>query len=243
MTDHPHRCPGTPLVPRLAALLAVPMAVPLAVLLAAPQAAAQEPAAQEPAAQEPTAPAAEPEAGRWEFSFSAYQYFPPGETAYLQPTLQADRDWLHLEARWNYEDRDTGSAWIGWNFSLGSEVTWEVTPMIGAVFGDTDGIAPGYHSTLSWWRLEAYSEGEYVVDLDSHHDNFFYTWSEFTIAPTDWLRAGVVVQRTKVYETDFDVQRGLLVAASFDRFDATASWFNPDEGDDSFFVFSFGLGF
>ena len=36
--------------------------------------------------------------------------------------------------------------------------------MIGGVFGDTTGIAPGYKGSLSWWKLELYSEGEYVFD-------------------------------------------------------------------------------
>ena len=36
--------------------------------------------------------------------------------------------------------------------------------MIGGVFGDTTGVAPGYKGSLSWWKLELYSEGEYVFD-------------------------------------------------------------------------------
>ena len=78
----------------------------------------------------------------------------------MQPTFTADRDWLHLEARYNYEALDTGSAWVGYNFSGGETVTWELTPMLGAVFGATDGIAPGYKGSLGWKKLELYSEGE-----------------------------------------------------------------------------------
>ena len=44
----------------------------------------------------------------------------------MQPTVAADRDWLHVEARFNYEDRDTGSVWLGYNFSVGEEVTWRL---------------------------------------------------------------------------------------------------------------------
>ena len=54
----------------------------------------------------------------------------------MQPTFTADRDWLHLEARYNYEALDTGSAWVGYNFSGGETLAWEFTPMIGGVFGD-----------------------------------------------------------------------------------------------------------
>ena len=99
----------------------------------------------------------------WSFSASVYTYLVPDSRDYVQPTITADRGWLHLEARYNYEDLDTGSAWVGYNFSGGEKLAWEFTPMLGGVFGDTTGIAPGYKGSLSWWKLELYSEGEYVV--------------------------------------------------------------------------------
>ena len=74
----------------------------------------------------------------------------PEEDIFVQPGFTADRDWLHLEARYNYEALDTGSAWVGYDFGGGEAVTWELTPMLGAVFGATDGIAPGYKGTLGW---------------------------------------------------------------------------------------------
>ena len=36
-----------------------------------------------------------------------------------------DRGPLHLEARYNYEARDAGSAFVGWKFSGGDTVTYE----------------------------------------------------------------------------------------------------------------------
>ena len=119
----------------------------------------------------------------WSFSASAYTYFVPDDREYVQPTFTADRNWLHLEARYNYEALDTGSAWVGYNFSGGETLAWEFTPIIGGVFGDTTGIAPGYKGSLSWLKLELYSEGEYVFDTGSTSDSFFYNWSELTLAP------------------------------------------------------------
>jgi hypothetical protein len=160
-----------------------------------------------------------------------YSYLLPDEDNYGQPTLTADRGRLHLEARYNYEDLDTGSGWIGYNLSGGETVSWELTPMIGGVFGGTDGVAPGYKGSLSWWKLELYSEGEYVFDLGESSDSFFYNWSELTIAPVSWLRAGVVTQRTRVYETDRDIQRGLLLGLSYKALSVTTYVFNPDDSE------------
>ena len=178
----------------------------------------------------------------WSFSVSAYTYIVPDGRDYVQPTVTADRDWLHLEARYNYEALDTGSAWVGYNFSGGEKLAWEFTPMLGGVFGDTKGVAPGYKGSLGWWKVELYSEGEYVFDTDDSSESFFYNWSELTLAPVDWFRFGIVTQRTRAYESDRDIQRGVLVGLSLKNVDLSAIVLNPDE-DKPVFAFSLGVTF
>lgn len=178
------------------------------------------------AAAQTSAESSEP--NKWSLDASAYTYIVPDSENYVQPTVAADRDWLHVEARFNYEDRNTGSAWLGYNFSVGREVTLEITPMIGAVIGNTAGIAPGYKASLSWRMFELDSETEYVVDARDSADSFLYTWSEFALVPTAWSRLGLAVQRTKVYQTEFDIQRGFFVGFSYKRTDVAAYVFNPD---------------
>jgi hypothetical protein len=162
----------------------------------------------------------------WSFSASAYTYIVPDNREYVQPTFTADRGWLHLEARYNYENLETGSAWIGCNFSVGKKLTLEMTPMLGGVFGNSTGIAPGYRFSLAYGRFELASEGEYVLDAGTRSGNFFYTWSELTYSPMDWFRFGLVAQRTKAYQTDLDVQRGFLVGFSYKNVDFTTYVFN-----------------
>jgi hypothetical protein len=185
---------------------------------------------------------AEKEDIEWSFSASVLGYLVPDDRDFAQPTFTADRDWLHIEARYNYEELQTGSAWVGVNFSFGEELTFDFTPMVGGVFGDLNGVAPGYKATLSWWKLELYSEGEYVIDVDDHEGNFFYTWSELSLAPVDWFRFGIVAQRTRAYETDLEVQRGFLVGFSLEPVDFTAYVLNLG-WDDPTFVLSLGIGF
>lgn len=185
-----------------------------------------------PAAAEPPASVENEPESPWSFSVSAYTYFVTDDRDYVQPTLAADRDWLHLEARFNYEAQETGSAWVGYNFGGGGDaVTWELTGMLGGVFGDTTGIAPGYKGSLTWARLYLYSEGELVFDTGESSDSFFYNWSEVTLAPAEWCRLGLVTQRTRAYETDRDIQRGLLVGFSHGNFELTTHVFNPDDSD------------
>ena len=52
---------------------------------------------------------------------------------------------------------------------------------------------------------------------------------------------GGVIQRTKLYETDFDIQRGFLVGFSYKRANLTTYVFNPD--DKPTFVVAVGVSF
>ena len=190
-------------------------------------------------AQQPAAPPQE--AIEWEFSSSVYFYQVVDDRNYAQPTVTADRDWLHLEARYNYEDLETGSLWLGYNVSGGETVEWSITPMLGGVFGLTDAVAPGYKASVSWRKLEFYSEGEYAITSDSA-DGFLYNWSELTVAPRPWWRIGLVTQRTRVYETERELSRGLLVGFTYKALTSAFHLFNPDDTH-PVLVFSAALDF
>lgn len=178
-------------------------------------------------------PSAVPAARSWEFGAALFGYFVPDDEDFALPIVTADRGPLHLEARYNYESPDTGSLFAGWTFETGSTLVFEATAMLGAVFGDLDGIAPGYELTLSYDRFSLYDEGEYVVDLDDSDNNFLYNWLELSYLPLDWLRIGLVAQRTRAYETELDVQRGLLAGFSYKNAEFAVYLFNPGGEDET----------
>lgn len=186
--------------------------------------------------------AADEGAKAWSLDASVYTYFIPDSHDTVSPVVMADRGWLHLEARYNYENFRTGSVWFGYNFSVGEKLVLDFTAMIGGVLGDTAGVAPGYRFSLSYWKLELTSESEYVFDSRDSSQSFFYNWSELAVSPADWFRAGVVVQRTRLYGEDRDVQRGFLAGFSYKKANATAYVFNPDASKPTF-VLALGLGF
>ncbi len=200
-----------------------------ALVLVGSSASAQTVPASASAAQQAAVPGPQDDAKTWAFTASAYGYFVPDPDDYVQPAFTADRDWLHLEARYNYEDRETASVWLGRNFGGGESVSWEVTPMVGGVFGNTAGVAPGYRFSLGWRAVEIYSEGEVVIDTGEASDSFFYNWSEASLAAADWFRFGLVTQRTRAYQTARDIQRGLLVGLTFGALSVTGYVFNPDD--------------
>jgi len=169
-------------------------------------------------------------------------YFLPDEDNYLQPTVTADRNALHLESRYRYEDAGSTSVFAGWNLEFGDTVKLELTPMFGGLFGRANGVIPAVEGTFTWSRLEIYSEGEYVIDVSDTANSFFYAWSELSFWAPDRLRVGAVIQRTRVYQTPRDVQRGFLIGASASRVEGTFYFFNPGS-DDHFYVASVGVKF
>jgi hypothetical protein len=189
----------------------------------------------------PPAPA-QGEERRWDVSAAALAYFVPDEEAFVSPVFKADRDALHLEARYNYEDRGTASVWLGYNLSVGEKLAFEATPMLGGVFGDTSGVAPGFEVSLAYGRFELYSEGEYLFESSGPEESFFYSWSEATFSPLEGLRLGLMGQRTRAYQTSLDLQRGLLAGYSGDHLDLTAYVLNLG-WDRPTVVFSVGVSF
>jgi hypothetical protein len=199
------------------------------------QAAAQTPGEKPESAPAGSAPSEE-KAPAWAGSVAGNAYIFPGKPDFGVGVARADGGKLHLEARWNYEAQDTGSLWAGWNYSTGKSVTLDVTPMLGAVIGDTDGIAPGVELSLAWKQLDFYTETELVYDLDSAHDSFVYSWTEGGYSPAEWVRVGIVGQRTRLYDTGLDVQRGIFGQVIFGRTTLGVYWFNPGGGPDTFSV-------
>ena len=197
-------------------------------------------------AQAPTAaPGAPPPAPpAWTATVSLSQFFFPNESDVFQPTLEIDRGALHLEARYNDEDLRSSAAFVGWNLSFGTKVTLDVTPLIGFVAGRTDGGIAGAKIDLRWRRLEAYSEGEYVRGR-RRTSSFLYSWSEFSVWATEWLRGGFATQRTRAYREfrrELAIERGGFVGVAGSRLEGTFYFFNPGS-DSRYFVASLSVSF
>jgi hypothetical protein len=179
---------------------------------------------------------------KWEFSLSAATYVVRGARDFVNPNFTADHGWFHLEARGNYEAFKTGSLWLGYNFSFGDKLAVVITPMVGGVVGEISGVAPGYTITASYGPLEFFTQGEYFFDDTQPDNDFFYTWSELSVAPTRWLKVGLVVDRTKVLGSDISIRRGPLVGFTYKNIDLTTYWLSPGSNDETF-IFSVGTSF
>ena len=180
------------------------------------------------------------EASDWEYGVETDLYF--GDPFVFLPIVTANKGKLHLEARYNYEDLKTASAWAGYNFFGGEEFEYLVTPMIGVTVGRTDGIMPGLEFALGIGGFELYSESEYLFDFESSENNYFYSWTDFTFSPLDWLWFGISGQRTRLYKTELEIDRGILLGLSYKSIEITGYYFNAFT-DDIFFMLSLSTEF
>lgn len=178
----------------------------------------------------------------WDFNLITDGYIVPNDQSYVSPVFSANRKWLHLEARYNDENLRTGSLWVGYNFSAGKKLVLNVTPMIGGIFGRTTGIAPGCEASLTYGKIELSIANEYVFDTTTKSGNFYDSWPQLTYSLKDWLRVGVVAQRTKAFHSDLDTQRGFLVGVSHKHLDFTTYVFNAGWTDPTV-VLELGVSF
>ncbi len=178
--------------------------------------------------------ASAPEHASWEFAITAYPTAVRGGDNYTSAIATADRGPLHFEARVNYESVGARSAFVGWTFSGGETVTWELTPLVGGAWGSTQAFVPGLEASVAWGPLDFYIEAEYVRDSHERTDSYYYAWSELGLRPVEWLRVGAAGQRTRAYGGDRDVQLGPFAQVTWGHFTIGGYWFNPGSNEQVF---------
>ena len=114
--------------------------------------------------------------------------------------------------------------------------------MAGIVFGNTDGIATGLEMDITYKKFDLYSESEHVFDFSSKENNFFYMYSELAFRSYQGYKTGILAQRTRLYESDREIQRGVFGEYYFGRFRVGVFYFNPF-ADDNFLIVSFSVDF
>jgi hypothetical protein len=186
--------------------------------------------------------AAATEARAWAFTAAAYTYFLQDDPDYVQATATADRAALHLEGRYNYEEINAASAWLGYNLAAQGSVALAFTPIVGGVFGSLTGVGLGYEGSVGWKQLELYSEGEWILDTEDASNNFFYSWSQLIYAPAGWVNFGLVTQRTKLVDTDREISPGPFLGFSYKSVDLTAFAFNVG-ADDAYLIVGLDVAF
>ena len=185
----------------------------------------------------PPPPTFEESASSWSFTASLSWYFVPNQKNFGVLDATADHGPLHLELRYHDEAIGTASAWIGWNFTFGETVKVGLTPLVGCLLGDQGGPTLGLEVALGWGPLSFSSQNEWAFVVQGpNQGGLFYAWTELDVRPWQWVRAGIVAQRTHLFHTARQVIFGPLLGFTVSKVDLTLYWFQPGGIDQTFTV-------
>ena len=98
-----------------------------------------------------------------EFTITAYPTFVRGGDNYIYAVAAADRDALHLEARYDYEADGARSAFVGWTMHGGRTISSGADAPARRHVGTVQALVPGVEASVASKRLDFYIEAEYVM--------------------------------------------------------------------------------
>jgi hypothetical protein len=163
-----------------------------------------------------------------------YHSISRGASVTWMPVLHyMNKDGWYTEARYNYEDINTGSFYLGKSFSGGHELLFTITPMAGIILGKYNGAALASNCDLSYKKYFFSGQLQYALSKTGNRDNFFYQWSEFGVECTNWFFTGVTVQQTKLYKQRMATIPGLMFGFQKKNISVPVYIFNPFKNETS----------
>lgn len=144
----------------------------------------------------------------------------------------------HAEARHNYDNANTYSFYGGRKFAGGEALHFEVTPMIGAMAGATEGGAAALNVDMGFRRFSFYAQSQYNFSFSENWNKFFFNWSELTYQPLSWCYAGLTVQATGMHRSSQKWEPGCMVGFNFDSFSVPMYLFNIHQSE-RYFILGF----
>lgn len=157
-----------------------------------------------------------------------YNILSPGKAAVWIPVIhyKGNRQ-FYAEARYNYEELNTGSVYAGRSFEKGRNIKYTVTPMAGIVFGQYNGVSAAANSTADYGRFNFSCQLQYTIHAKDRTENFYYNWSELSYSFWGKLYGGISLQQTLLYKNKPETTAGLLVGYSSGKVTIPVYLFSP----------------
>lgn len=143
---------------------------------------------------------------------------------------------LHTEMRYNYEERKTGSVYIGKKFGRDSTFSYKLTPMLGWVFGEYNGASVALNTDLEYKQFYISVQSQYTMSATGREADFFYGWGEIGLDVTDWLYTGLSSQLTKPYKERSETEYGMLVGFNVKKMSIPVYVFSPFNNNINFLI-------
>ena len=143
---------------------------------------------------------------------------------------------VYTEMRYNYEDVETASVYLGKSFSKEGNLSYDITPMLGIVFGNFNGGSLAVNMDIELKKTFLSMQTQYTVSSDAKENNFLFNWTELAYQPLQWFYTGVSMQQTKIYNSSFKSEYGVLVGFLVKKFTIPVYVFNPVNKNRNFIV-------
>ena len=163
----------------------------------------------------------------WEAGMELYGNIVPHEPFSLTPMVYYNSEVFYAEARYNYEELHTASLYVGKYFSQEGKLSFDIAPLLGIVAGalEAGSVGASLEFRLGRWKWSVLPQ--YTFSWLDQTESFFYSWSELTFAATEWFALGPAAQRTKLFDTPFEIDSGLILSFNHKQWSMPLYCFNP----------------
>lgn len=146
----------------------------------------------------------------------------------------------YFEWRYNYEDINTMTWYIGRPFSNDEKLIYEIVPMAGISFGQTLGISFGLKLFAEYKGLSFTSEGQLTYVLKKNENSFVYNRSDISYWFTDHFGIGAAHQVYAIYADQAEHKGGPMLSFSFNAVDLQLAVLDFSKHEMMFYV---GIGY
>lgn len=153
-----------------------------------------------------------------EVSFEQYHFVGSGQPYTYMPVMhyRNTKNW-YAEARYNYEDLQTFSLFLGKAFKGDQALTWSLVPLVGGSVGRFNGLSTGLNIDLEYDKFYFSAQSQYSVSTSVYKNQFLYSWSEVGYQSLRWLYAGVSLQHTADRIEGNILDPGVLIGFTFNK--------------------------
>ena len=165
-----------------------------------------------------------------QINFEQYCYVKNKKMATLVPIMNYEtHNHLYTEVRYNYEELNSVSLYIGKNVTEVGKLSYTVIPIIGVVVGRFKGGSVGLNASVEYSKFFFATQSQYTLSIDKeNYSDFYFTWSELGYQPLKWVYVGLTVQQTYLQRVEtLYTEPGFVLGFSLGKFTLPLYVFNP----------------
>ncbi|MCW3118863.1 MAG: hypothetical protein JWM28_2945 [Chitinophagaceae bacterium] len=134
---------------------------------------------------------------------------------------------LYTELRYNYEDLNTVSVYVGKTLFIKGNSDFSFSPMAGLVMGKYTGGSLAMNTDFEYKKIFFSSQAQYTISNDDKANSFFYNWSELLYYTRPWFFTGITIQQTWLCEIKMKTVTGLLAGFKKNKWSIPVYLFRP----------------